>query len=98
MSLGMTYEQFWFGPTDQMHVYERAWELKRDQQNYMLHLQSMYMYRVLQKFETIFLQTKKPKREPLEKYPIPLTQAQRIEVDRMKERDARENMIAALMR
>lgn len=102
MALGMSYRAFWNGCTNQMHLYERAWKQKRDDENNMLHLQALYLHKTLANYAEVFVHAKDAKILPFDKYPLPLDAKQKEKYDAMreedKEREARESMIKSLMR
>ena len=47
MSIGVPYDQFWFGDYTQLEHYRKAFELRRERANYDAWLQGAYMYDAL---------------------------------------------------
>lgn len=44
LSIGMTYEQFWYGDVELVKFYREAWRLRQQQENQRLWLQGLYVY------------------------------------------------------
>lgn len=47
MSIGMTYDEYWFGEPERAKYYRKAYELKKKQLNEQIWLQGMYVYEAL---------------------------------------------------
>ena len=98
MSMGMTYDEFWYGDTERIHFYEKAQRMRDDHQNGMMLVQAAYIYRCFEAYRELIMQSKNAKIYPLNMEPFPLTPEQREELDRKHEDELRTKMINALMR
>ena len=90
LSIGMTYEQFWYGDVSMAKAYREADELRERKRNFELWLQGSYIYEALCDASPLFRFTMKKgsvKPEPYVKEPYPITVA---EVRERKEREARQ--------
>ena len=47
MSIGMTYDEFWFGKPERARYYRKAYELKKKQINEQMWLQGMYFFEAI---------------------------------------------------
>jgi hypothetical protein len=47
MSIGMSYDEFWFGKPERARYYRKAYELKKKQLNEQLWLQGMYFFEAI---------------------------------------------------
>lgn len=47
MSIGMSYDEFWYGDCWVASYYRKAWKLKKEQENEKLWLQGVYIYEAL---------------------------------------------------
>ena len=47
MSMGMTYDEFWYGEPDRVKYYRQAEEIRRKEKDYDLWLQGRYIYDAL---------------------------------------------------
>lgn len=91
MSIGMTYEDFWFGDASMVRAYRRADELRKRRQNEMLWLQGMYVYEALCDASPLFrtsFSKKAVKPEPYAKEPYAIT------AEEIREREEREARLA----
>lgn len=98
MSMGMAYDEFWYGDTERIHFYEKAQRLRDDHQNGMMLVQAVYTYRCFDAFRELIIQSKGAKIYPLNLEPFPLTMEQKKELDKKHEDEARIKMINVLMR
>lgn len=89
MSIGMTYQEFWYEDVRLVEAYRKAAELRDQRRNQELWLQGMYFYEALCDASPLFRFSVKGgtiKPEPYVKEPYPITQA---EVRERQEREAR---------
>lgn len=89
MSIGMTYEEFWYKDVSLVETYRKAHELKSQRANQEAWLQGMYIYDALCAASPLFRTSFKKgviKPEPYAKEPYPITEA---EIRERKEREAR---------
>lgn len=89
MSIGMTYDEFWYKDVDRVKAYRTAYELREKRRNQELWLQGMYVYEALCDASPLFRFSMKKgtiKPEPYVKEPYPITES---EVRERKEREAR---------
>ena len=89
MSIGMTYEEFWYKDVKLVEVYRKAFELKTQRTNQEAWLQGRYMYDALCAASPLFRMSFKKgaiKPEPYTKEPYPITES---EVKARQEREAR---------
>ena len=71
LSIGMTYEQFWYGEADLVIFYRKAYEIKIDYDNQSMWLQGIYVYEAMGcALANAFSKEKVSYRD----HPIPLTQ------------------------
>ena len=89
MSIGMSYDEFWYKDVSLVKAYRKANELRDKRRNQELWLQGMYFYEALCDASPLFRFTTKKtiKPEPYMKEPIPITAE---EVRERKEREMRE--------
>ena len=90
MSIGMTYEEFWYKDVKLVEYYRKADELKVKRQNEMAWLQGMYVYEALCDASPLFRMSMKKgiiKPTPYAKEPYPLTEKE------VKARQERETKI-----
>ena len=89
MSIGMSYQEFWYGDVRLVEAYRKAAELRDKRRNQELWLQGMYIYEALCDASPLFRLSMKSgpiKPEPYVKEPYPITEA---EVRERAEREAR---------
>lgn len=89
MSIGMTYDEFWYKDVKLAEYYRKAEELRVQRKNQEAWLQGMYIYEALCDASPLFRFTMKKgtiKPEPYAKEPYPITEK---EVEQRKERDAK---------
>lgn len=87
LSIGMTYNQYWYGNVLMVYDYQKAEMLRRERRNQEMLLQGLYFYRALGGFRELLGRPAFSK-EPVKIYPYdmevyPLTQE---ETDRQKAR------------
>ena len=90
MSIGMTYDEFWYGEASRAKYYRKAHELRERRQNEVLWLQGAYVYDALCNASPLFrISLKKGvvKPDPYAKEPYPITKA---EIQERKERERRK--------
>lgn len=89
MSIGMTYEEFWYKDVSLVKMYRKADELRLKRQNQAAWLQGMYIYEALCDASPLFRFTMKGKikAEPYVKEPYPITE------DEVREREERQARI-----
>lgn len=87
MSIGMTYDEFWFGKPERAKYYRKAYELKKKQLNEQLWLQGMYFFEAICDVAPILvaMPKKDAKIQPYSTEPYALT------VKEQEERERREN-------
>ena len=86
LSIGMTYDQFWYEDCAIVKPYRRAYEIKQDRENQRIWLQGRYIYDALCAASPLFrfsMKGGKIEALPYLEEPYPLTEKQYIE---MKER------------
>lgn len=89
MSIGMSYNQFWYGDVRLTEYYRKADELRLKRKNQELWLQGMYMYEALCDASPLFrfsLKGGQIKPQPYAEEPYPITED---EVQEREERKAR---------
>ena len=90
MSIGMTYEEFWYKDVNLVKFYRKAHDLKTQRINQEAWLQGMYIYDALCSVSPLFRTSFKKgviKPEPYTKEPYPITES---EIRERKEREARK--------
>ena len=87
MSIGMTYDEFWFGKPERAKCYRKAYELKKKQLNEQLWLQGMYFFEAICDVAPVLvtMPKKDAKIQPYSTEPYALT------VKEQEERERREN-------
>lgn len=97
MSIGMTYDEFWYGEPERAKYYRKAHELKRKEMNERLYIQGMYFYEALCDVAPVLVTMPKKgaKIVPYVSEPYPLTEA---EQKAQKEREAKRKQEAMLKR
>lgn len=87
MSIGMTYDEFWFGKPERAKYYRKAYELKKKQLNEQLWLQGMYFFEAMCDVAPVLvtMPKKDAKIQPYSTEPYALT------VKEQEERERREN-------
>lgn len=89
MSIGMTYDEFWYQDVSRVIAYRRAHEIRERRENWGYWLQGAYIYDALCNASPLFRFSMKRgsiKPEPYAKEPYPITEA---ELREKEERDAR---------
>ena len=89
MSIGMSYDEFWFQDVSRVVAYRKAAEMRYNRRNRELWLQGMYIYEALCDASPLFRFSMKKgtvKPEPYAKEPYPITES---EIRAREERDAR---------
>lgn len=88
MSIGMSYDEFWFRDVGLVKAYRRADELKRRRENELLWLQGAYIYEAICDVAPILhaFAKKGTKPQPYVKEPYPITES---EIQEREEREAR---------
>lgn len=90
MSIGMSYEEFWYKDVSLVEIYRKAHDLKTQRVNHEAWLQGVYIYDALCAASPLFrISFKKGaiKPEPYTKEPYPITE---IEIRERREREARK--------
>lgn len=90
MSIGMTYEEFWYKDVRLVEYYRRADELRTRKRNQELWLQGAYFYEALLDASPMFrlsMSKRTIKPEPYAKEPYPVT------ADEVREREERERRL-----
>jgi hypothetical protein len=87
MSIGMSYDEFWFGKPERARYYRKACELKKKQLNEQLWLQGMYFFEAMCDVAPVLvtMPKKDAKIQPYSTEPYALT------VKEQEERERREN-------
>ena len=87
MSIGMTYDEFWFGKPERAKYYRKAYELKKKQLNEQLWLQGMYFFEAISDVAPVLVSMPKKdaKIQPYSTEPYALT------IKEQEERERREN-------
>ena len=89
ISIGMSYEQFWYGQPDMVIYYRRAHELKNRQRNQELWLQGMYFAHSLNCTVGNMFSKKSAKKVSYPEEPFPISEQESKE---RKERLAQQKM------
>lgn len=96
MSIGMAYNDYWYGDCDLVKMYLKAYQLKiereQHQANYNNWLMGAYIYEIVTKLAPIFNPFIKGKCKPYRAKPLPITQE---EIDR-EEQQARNKRLLLL--
>lgn len=89
MSIGMSYDEFWYGDVERAVAYRKAQEIRDRRRNQEIWLQGMYIYEALCDVAPIFhaFAKKGTKPSPYAKEPYAITEA---EIREREEREARE--------
>ena len=92
LSIGMTPEQFWDGDCTLVKYYRKAYELQRKRKNEDLWLQGMYIYEALCDVSPILqaFAKKGTKAHPYPDHPYAITQDDRKDERKLKEKRERE--------
>ena len=92
LSIGMTPEQFWDGDCTLVKYYRKAYELQRKRKNEDLWLQGMYIYEALCDVSPILqaFAKKGTKAHPYPDHPYAITQDDRKDERKLKEKRDRE--------
>lgn len=77
MSVGMSYDEFWYEEPERAKFYRKAYELKKKQLNEQLYLQGMYFYDALCDVAPALVPKKGAKALPYPSEPYPLTEAEK---------------------
>lgn len=95
MSIGMSYDEFWYGKPERARYYRKAHELKRKQMNEQLYLQGMYIYEALCDVAPILVSMPKKgaKILPYSDEPYPLTKAEQEEREKREMQRKQEKML-----
>ena len=101
MSMGMTYDEFWFGEPERAKAYRKAHELKKKQLNEQLWLQGMYFYEAICDVAPILVSypSKNAKVHPFSSEPYALTKKEQEERERKeseRKQKAMMNKFAAM--
>ena len=93
LSIGMTYDQYWDGPSTMAVYYRKAYLLKRERRNEELWLQGMYFYEALIDTAPVLNALSKiHKPLPYRAEPIPLTEEEmRLKREEAERRQMEEN-------
>lgn len=90
LSLGMTYEQYWYGEPWLVRAYREAEIYRREQSNYDAWLQGLYFYRAVSASLSQAFSSKKSEQVKYMDYPIPMTKREKeAEKERNKQRTIR---------
>lgn len=89
LSIGMSYDQYWYGEPRLALSYYKAFEIEKERKNQEMWMNALYIYNTIGSFAEILpaFPKKGAKIHPFMKEPIPLTKK---EMERRKERDERE--------
>lgn len=100
MSLGMTYEEFWFGTPRIAEYYRKAHQYRQDEQNFGLWLQGYYNHLAVSIALSNAFKAKGKKADEYLKEPIPLRQKTKKEMDAEQERKNAElvNKLTAMQK
>ena len=95
LSIGMTYDQFWYGDCLLVKPYRRAFEMKQDRENQRIWLQGRYIYDALCAASPLFrfsMKGGKIEAMPYLEEPYPRTEKQYRELQERKEKAQMEKM------
>ena len=85
LSIGMSYEQYWYEDTDLLNAYIKAEQIRQKKRNNEMWLQGAYIYNAVGSLAPILNgMVKNPKAQPYMQSPIPLTEEDRIEQHNQK--------------
>lgn len=85
LSIGMTYEQYWFDDPSLINAYIKAEKIKQRKKNTELWLQGAYTYCAVECLYPLFNPFSKEHRaKPYLKQPVPLTEEEKAEQEREK--------------
>lgn len=89
MSIGMSYDEFWYGDVERVIAYRKADEIRTRRQNQLAWIQGMYIYEALCDVAPVLhaFAKKGTKPSPYAKEPYAVTES---EVREREEREARE--------
>lgn len=99
LAMGMTYDEYWNKSPSLVRAYRKAWQMKREQKNYEMWMQGMYIYNALlcvaPVMRTSFGGGKvEPGKYPDRPYPMSEKEAQEREAE--KDRENFERFLAQL--
>lgn len=90
LSLGMSYEQYWFGEPWLVKAYREAEIYRREQTNYDAWLQGLYIHRAVTASLSQAFSDKKSKMVTYLDYPIPMSKREKeAEAERNRQRTIR---------
>lgn len=95
LSIGMTYEQFWYGDCTLVKPYRQAFEMKQDRENQRLWLQGRYFYDAICAASPLFrfsMKGGKIEAMPYTEEPYPRNAKQARELQERKDKEAMEKM------
>lgn len=86
LSLGMTYNQYWYEDPKLINAYIKAEEIRQRKRNNEMWLQGAYIYQAVGSLAPVFNPfSKEHKAKPYLKQPIPITEEEREQAQREKE-------------
>lgn len=94
LSIGMTYNQFWYEDIDLLRVYHNAEQIRIRKRNQEMWIQGMYIYQAIGSLAPILNGfVKDHKARPYMKKPIPITEDERIEQQNQKVQNFKNYMM-----
>lgn len=85
LSIGMSYEQYWFDDPALLNTFVRAEEIRQRKRNNEMWLQGLYVYQAVGALSPVLNPfSKEHKAKPYLNQPIPITQEERDEIEREK--------------
>ena len=97
--MGMTYDEYWNHSPSLVRAYRKAWQMKREQKNYEMWMQGMYVYNALLCVAPVMRAPIGGGKVEPGKYPdkpYPLTEKEVQEREAEKERENFERFLAQL--
>lgn len=97
LALGMTYDQYWNEDCTLVKAYREAYEMRREEKNYDLWLQGLYIYSALCSASPLFrFSTKPQKAHPYLEEPFSATKKETERREQVKERQRYEKIKAKM--
>ena len=99
LAMGMTYDEYWNQSPSLVRAYRKAWQMKREQKNYEMWMQGMYIYNALLCVAPVMRASFGGGKVEPGKYPdkpYPLTEKEVQEREAEKERENFERFLAQL--
>lgn len=99
LSMGMSYDEFWYGRPSLVRDYRKAFEMKRSMLNWQMWMQGLYICKALRCAPlSVGFAKEDTQHDEYPSQPLPLTAKEVREHEEAKERAAFEKMLAKMNR